>query len=170
MGPSASRDPRCSLPDGWKDRFLAAYREQGNQLRACKVAEVSRSAVWLNRQSDPEFDAAVEQVKADLVERLEDAAITRATEGTLEPVFYEGAECGEKLRHHDGLAIFLLKQRRPKTYNIAPGRDAIEETTAAGERAFEMAVGIEAALAEIHRRNGLAQVSEAPPDAKPADE
>jgi hypothetical protein len=50
------------------------------------------------------------------VTALEDEAHRRAFDGTLEPVFHQGDECGTVRKYSDTLAIFLLKAHAPDKY------------------------------------------------------
>ena len=47
---------------------------------------------------------------------LEDEAHRRAFDGTEEPVFHQGQECGSVRKYSDTLAIFLLKAHAPEKY------------------------------------------------------
>jgi len=65
------------------------------------------------------------------IERIEEEADRRAVEGTLEPVFYQGFECGQVRRYSDTLLIFRLKALNPQKYRE---RASIEHTGKDGEK------------------------------------
>ncbi|QDU67723.1 hypothetical protein [Engelhardtia mirabilis] len=162
---------RKPLPDSWKAIFLEAYERERTMQRAALVAGVSRRTVFNSRETDSEFDAAIREVQELMLDDLEDAAMTRAIEGTLDPVYYEGIQCGERTKHHDALAMFILKQRRPGRFNLAPGRDRIDEQSDAGQQAYEFALSLLKAQAEIRERNGCDVIegpSEEPENAEEA--
>ena len=69
---------------------------------------------WLANASYKKAFAAAQDEAAQL---LEDEAVRRATEGVLEPVFYQGEECGAVRRYSDGLMQFLLRGFRPQKYS-----------------------------------------------------
>lgn len=56
------------------------------------------------------------------VAALETEAVRRALEGVEVPVFHQGRECGNTVKHSDTLLMFLLKTLRPERYD--PGKDA----------------------------------------------
>ena len=104
--------------------FCAALAETCNVGRACAAVGISRQTAYTWREADPDFALAWERaMKAGLL-ALEDEAHRRAFEGTDEPVFYKGDECGSVRKYSDTLAIFLLKTRRPDLY-----RDRQDVTT-----------------------------------------
>jgi hypothetical protein len=95
--------------------FLAAYRETASITKAAAAAKIDRTMHYrwlLNASYKKAFEAAQEEA----AQTLEDEAIRRATEGTLEPVFYQGDKCGAVRRYSDGLMQFLLRGFRPQKY------------------------------------------------------
>lgn len=96
--------------------FLAAYRQTASITKAAAAAKIDRTMHyrWLrNPGYKKAFDAATEEA----AQVLEDEAVRRATEGTLEPVFYQGIKCGAVRRYSDGLIQFLLRGFRPQKYS-----------------------------------------------------
>ena len=95
---------------------------------------------WRHKTSDPEFAkkwADAEQEAADVLER---EAWRRATEGTDEPVFYKGDQCGTIKRYSDNLLMFLLRGVRPEKYRerfVLP----VEELNRLIERELAIAKG-----------------------------
>lgn len=68
------------------------------------------------RSENPEFAQQWESAKEAGVDALEDEARRRAFEGTSEPIFHQGMECGTIQKYSDTLTIFLLKGARPEKY------------------------------------------------------
>jgi hypothetical protein len=96
--------------------FLKAYVDTLNVERAAEVAKVDRSSHyrWLLR--DEKYAAAFERRKQHAGQYLEAEAITRAGEGWLEPVYYQGEVCGQVRRFDSGLMQFLLRGLLPEKY------------------------------------------------------
>lgn len=117
-------------------RWLDAYAESKGVPQASKAAGVDRGTPHKARKVDPVFAAAWDAIDHQITGQLEHAAICRAIEGWLEPVFYQGQEVGQVRKYSNSLAIFLLKCRRPSVYNIAPGQTGSE--TSAQDRAREI--------------------------------
>jgi hypothetical protein len=88
----------------------------GNVARACKATAIGRTAVYAWRNDDEEFAQAWDEAVEAGLDELEQEARRRAVEGTLEPRFYKGIECGHIRKYSDTLLIFLLKAGRPEKY------------------------------------------------------
>lgn len=105
-----------TVEKAWPGVFLAALESSGNVSAAAREAGVSRQRAYEWRRSDPDFashwDAAIEVA----TDALEAEARRRAVEGTEEPVFYQGTECGRIRRYSDTLMIVLLKAHRPAKF------------------------------------------------------
>jgi len=50
------------------------------------------------------------------IDALESEAVRRALSGVAIPVFHQGRECGNTVKHSDQLLMFLLKTLRPERY------------------------------------------------------
>ncbi len=96
--------------------FCAALAETCNVGRACAAVGISRMTAYTWRKDMPDFEAAWEDAMQAGLLALEDEAHRRAFEGTDEPVFYKGDECGSVRKYSDTLAIFLLKAHAPDKY------------------------------------------------------
>jgi len=96
--------------------FCAALAATGIVRRACDAVSITRQTAYNWRDDDPEFAAAWERALKIGVSALEDEAHRRAFEGTDEPVYYKGMECGSVRKYSDTLAIFLLKAHAPEKY------------------------------------------------------
>lgn len=96
--------------------FLAAYRQTASITKAAAAAKVERSMHyrWLANEA---YKAAFALAQEEAAQLLEDEAVRRATEGTLEPVFYQGLKVGAVRRYSDGLMQFLLRGFKPQKYS-----------------------------------------------------
>lgn len=96
--------------------FLAAYRQTASITKAAAAAKIDRGMHyrWIENAS---YKKAFEAAQEEAAQHLEDEAVRRATEGTLEPVFYQGIKCGAVRRYSDGLLQFLLRGFRPQKYS-----------------------------------------------------
>src|SRR5262245_30762250 len=68
---------RRSAPD-WAPRFLKALAAHGSIRRACQGVKVVRSTVYLRRDTDADFAAALGAALEDACDRLEEVARRRA--------------------------------------------------------------------------------------------
>lgn len=99
-----------------KALFLDALRECANVTVAARSVGISPGTVYNHRKDDPLFAERFQEALDEAVDMLEYEAHRRAFEGTKEPVFYKGGECGTITKYSDGLAQFLLKAHRPDKY------------------------------------------------------
>lgn len=90
--------------------------QNGNVTQAAAAAGVDRAYVYAYRNRHPDFAAAWESAYQSAVDGLEREAWRRATDGTDEPVFYQGDVCGHVRKYSDQLLIELLRGHRPKRY------------------------------------------------------
>lgn len=118
----------------WITPWLRAYREHGTVTAACRIARISRTAVYEMRERDPEFKAAWDSAERETTKLLEETAFERALAGS------------------DRLAEFLLKARRPETYRenirLEHGGTITHEVEAKVDRelaALERQLGVQAA-------------------------
>lgn len=110
-----SRTPKKGRPQpDWPLVFLAHLARTGNVQASCDRAKIGRRTAYDRREGDPEFRSAWEDAERIAVEVLEEEARRRAVDGTLRPVFHQGAKCGAVREYSDTLLIFLLKARDPK--------------------------------------------------------
>ena len=96
--------------------FCAALAETGIVGKACKAVEISRQTAYGWREEVPEFAAAWDAALRIGVSALEDEAHRRAFDGTEEPIYHHGNQCGSVRKYSDTLAIFLLKAHSPDKY------------------------------------------------------
>ena len=108
--------------DGWTPQrqvdFIRALAECGCVDSACKRVGISTSAAYaLRGRTDAQsfrfaWDAALDQA----IQRLSDAAFSRAIHGVATPIFYKGEQIGEHRRYDEKLTMFLLRYRDPVRY------------------------------------------------------
>jgi len=97
--------------------FLAAYRQTASITKAAAAAKIDRKVHYQWLEKWPAYKAAFARAQEEAAQLLEDEAVRRATEGTLEPVFYQGIKCGAVRRYSDGLMQFLLRGFKPQKYS-----------------------------------------------------
>tara|TARA_Y100000310_G_C20555474_1_gene750285 strand:- start:655 stop:1062 length:408 start_codon:yes stop_codon:yes gene_type:complete len=83
----------------WEAPFLSAYRESMNIRESCTAASITRSAYYKHLHTSGRFREAVEDAKADALDRVEAVALSRGLTGA-----------------SDRLLEFWLKSHRPETY------------------------------------------------------
>ena len=108
--------------DGWnpdkQTTFIEALAECGCVEEACRrVGMSAQSAYALRARIDAQsfryaWDAALDYA----VRRLSDAAFSRALNGVLRPVFYQGEQVGERRYYDERLTMFILRYRDPQRY------------------------------------------------------
>ena len=108
----SSRDKTLQLK---REAFLAAYAEVGTITHAAELAGVTRNSHydWMN---DQEYVERFREAEKQACDRLEQEVRRRAVEGVLEPVFYQGQECGTVRKYSDTLLIFATKGALPQKY------------------------------------------------------
>lgn len=96
--------------------FLAALSATGSVSKACIAIDMSRAAIYEWRDEDQDFADRWAKAKAVGMEALEDEALRRAHDGTMEHVWHQGTAVGTIQKYSDTLAIFLLKGAMPEKY------------------------------------------------------
>lgn len=108
--------------DGWSGEkqvaFIRALAEGGCVDAACGHVGMSvKSAYALRARPDAlSFRHAWEAALAQAVQRLSDAALSRAIHGVPRPVFFGGEQIGEWRHYDERLTMFLLRYRDPDRY------------------------------------------------------
>lgn len=95
--------------------FLAAYKITGNVAFSAQAAGVEKTIHyrWLRNKF---YARAFARARTEFGDMLEAAAIKRAKDGVLEPVFYQGVKCGAIRKYSDGLMMGLLKSFKSEEY------------------------------------------------------
>jgi Protein of unknown function (DUF3102) len=96
--------------------FLAAFRVMPLVAKAARAAQISRRRHYHWLAADPEYRRVFEETAQLVYGQIHDEAVTRAVEGWLEPVFYQGRPCGVVRRYSDSLLMLLLKLKMPEKY------------------------------------------------------
>ena len=142
--------------DGWTTArqadFIAALGESGCVTAACaRVGMSTESAYRLRGRFDAvDFRQAWEAALDYAVERLSDAALSRAINGVAVPHYYKGEVVGEHRRYDERLTQFILRYRAPLTY--ARHWDRMHVVAGHSEAAAErFAVGIDSVRADVSR-------------------
>ncbi|MDG3003230.1 hypothetical protein [Paludisphaera mucosa] len=100
----------------WTETFLSVLAETGNVTAAARMAGVNRDTPYGRRETDSAFAKAWASALEEACDVLELEARRRAYEGTKEPVFYQGYQCGVVKKYSDTLMIVLLKAHRPEKF------------------------------------------------------
>jgi hypothetical protein len=128
--------------------FRKTFAATGSMAAAARAAEIPLEAARRLRadiQAEPSTDGAGHPGQGELdelgraVAALECEAVRRALTGVEVPVFHQGRECGNTVKHSDQLLMFLLRTLKPSRY--APGRDAAQVGPA---RAVELEIDLSA--------------------------
>jgi hypothetical protein len=107
-------DPRSSFEK--RKAFLGHWSDTFSVSRAAELAGIDRSEHYRWFRKDKKYAAAFKRRKETAADYLESEAIDRAGAGWLEPVYYQGAPCGEVRRFDSGLIQFLLRGMMPEKY------------------------------------------------------
>jgi len=73
-------------------------------------------------EQDPQYSAVFTEVRQQVFEQLHEEAWRRAMEGDLEPIIYNGVQCGTVRRKSDRLLRFLLQLPADLAERIQEGR------------------------------------------------
>jgi hypothetical protein len=113
---ASPRPAQGCLSRAQKLRFLAALGIGDRVQAAAFAAGVSLEAVTAERTRDPLFAAAWDRTLESRLPLLEAALIERAIGGVAEPVFFQGEQCGVRIRYNDTLGMQILRAHMPETY------------------------------------------------------
>ena len=76
------------------------------------------------------FANAWEAALGQAIDRLSDAALSRALHGVATPVFYKGEQIGERRKFDEPLTRFLLRCRAPDRYSGWTNNKEVQTTDA----------------------------------------
>src|SRR4051794_6273609 len=108
--------------DGWTPEkqiaFIEALAETACVEAAARRVGMSVASAYAlrNRPCARAFRDAWDAALDMGMQRLEQAALSRAINGVARPVFYKGEQVGEWRQHDEKLTMFLLRYRRPQRY------------------------------------------------------
>lgn len=97
--------------------FLAAYAQTANLTKAAEAAKIDRTLHYRWIAKFPKYQKAFCEAERQAGDFIEGEAVRRATEGVLEPVFYQGEKCGAVRRYSDGVMLTLLRGFKPQKYS-----------------------------------------------------
>jgi hypothetical protein len=139
--------------------FLAAFRLTGSITEAAAAAKIDRTMHyrWLK---SPGYEQAFKKAQLEAGDMLEDIAVRRVREGTLDPVFYQGEKVGARRVYDSGLMQFLLRGLKPQKYS------AKTEITGAEGGPIELVQRLNAARDRINQEDAEAAEKEAAKKAK----
>jgi hypothetical protein len=99
--------------------FRKTFAATGSMAAAARAAEMPLDAARRLRDAAPPPALSDQGERDDLgraVAALESEAVRRALTGVEVPVFHQGRECGNTVKHSDQLLMFLLKTLKPSRY------------------------------------------------------
>jgi hypothetical protein len=116
QSPPKAKDTRTTKEK--MKEMLAHYAETCNVVRAAERAGIPRRLhyQWIDRW--PRYAEVFEKTKRAAAEYMESVAVERASEGWLEPIYYQGSQCGEVRRYDSGLMQLLLRGLMPDKYGM----------------------------------------------------
>ena len=100
------------MNDLWIDLFLRELRVHGLINTAATAAGVTRRRVDRERETNAEFEYAMDDALEAAADVLEIEARRRAVEGVEKGVYYMGDEVAREVVYSDGLLTTLLKAKR----------------------------------------------------------
>ena len=101
----------------WIEGFLGELQETANVSHSARAAGITRSAVYVHRDADEEFEKRWDEALEQGIAALEVEVRRRALHGTDDYVFgKDDVVIGTRTKYSDTLAIFLLKAHRPEVY------------------------------------------------------
>lgn len=119
--------------------MLRATKCPRTALRACALVAAGIGSPRSRRPARPKQDQPCDFDLERAALALESEAVRRALDGVQLPVFHQGRECGNTVKHSDQLLMFLLKTLRPARY--APPREA----SSPEQRPLELDIDLSAA-------------------------
>ncbi len=108
-----------------KKAFLKVLAATFSPSAACEAASVERGTMYNLRLRDKVFARKWDDALTHRVDRLEQSAMYRASDGWDEPIYHDGKQVGTKRRYAPALTIFMLKSTRPERYNLEPGATSV---------------------------------------------
>ncbi len=76
------------LPNGWQDLFLSEYRRLFSITIAAEKAGVSRRTVYAERDRNPEFREAMEDIREKAIDIAENALLKAIEEGNVTAIIF----------------------------------------------------------------------------------
>lgn len=146
-----------------RTRFLREFAKCGVVQEAARRAKVCRESHW-DWLKDPEYQRQFADAREQAVEALETELYRRLSEGTEEPVVYQGELCYQRdkagnltdkplvvHRKSDILLMFALKAARPERYRENMKADVTHTGELAITHRIELTRLNDAALDQLER-------------------
>ncbi len=123
------------------------------------------SAYGLRARLDAQgFRYAWDAAQDHAIQRLADAALSRAIHGVPRPVFFQGEQIGERRHYDERLTMFLLRYRDPNRYGKWH-----DELIAEPGHADRAALALAHCLLRVLKDGHAFDAGEAPPEHPPYD-
>ncbi len=111
------KDSRAILAKKKRRVFLDVLAKTGRVAEAARaVGYTDTATLQAFRRGDEDFAEAWDYALDAAANVLEEEAIRRAHDGTLEPIYYKGKVAGYKPVYSDTLLMFILRGLKPGTY------------------------------------------------------
>jgi hypothetical protein len=111
--------------------FIRALKRSANVSRAAVAAKIATSTAYRWRAKNEAFRVAWDDAIDAALDDLETALLERAVNGVEKPIMYGGKQITTVRTYSDGLAMFLLRARRPQIYardTVGPREVATDDT------------------------------------------
>ncbi len=102
------------------DRFLIVLSQKANVTEACEAIGVSNQALYEYKKEHPTFASKWVSTVDQALDKLEQEAWRRASDGVDKPVHYKGERVDTIREYSDALLMFLLRGHRPNIYRERP--------------------------------------------------
>ena len=100
-----------------REKFLTLLREIGLIKEAAQLTKIGRNLPYSWARQSETFAKQFAEAKSEghevLADHLEQCLTTRATEGVVDAIYYQGKKIGERRLYSDTAAIVMLKSLRP---------------------------------------------------------
>lgn len=167
---SNHHDPKVTAKQ--KELFLEAFAQTANVSYACEVAGTTRRSAYNWREKDKDFSDKWDEAYETAVDRMEEAARSRAVDGVRKRKFWQGEEIKVRneetgkmepyleVEYSDQLLMFLLKSHRPdrfrEKYDLNVSEHAVDKAIEGllGELADSPATGENETPAEVAGKEG----------------
>lgn len=110
------RKKHVSFTPAKQREYFELLAENGLKAHACRVLNISREALRLERQKNPAFAELEAEALDYFNETLEQEAIRRAKDGVDKPIYYKGHKVDTVKEFSDRLMEVLLTGRIPEKY------------------------------------------------------
>jgi len=98
------------------DLILERLKSGSSIGAACQAADIKPSTLRYWRKNDKEFDQACKDAWEMGTGVYEEEIFSRALNGTVEDVYHQGMVVGQKVVHHDTLALRTVERRAPEDW------------------------------------------------------